>query len=167
MFWENNYEQIFKDYKYTVKCNNKHPELDRNLAKPLILLDGFYNETLDKYRFVSAYVKNDTLLYVLKYNILKILLERGIIGEDELKGRNLLPILDFPVNVVDYPNLIYHRHNGSIINSYRMEWSPGYYSFSFNEIILFNILRTVYGNPYDIVNICIEEYEKLNRSLKF
>lgn len=168
MFWDKyfNYEQIFDNYNHTIQFNNKHPELERQLSKPLILLDGFHNDVFDKYRMVSAYVKIDSFLYVLKYNILKILLEKNLIDPNELNENNLLPIIIFPVNIIDYPNLVYHRHNGEIINQYRLDWCPGYYAFIFNEIILFKIIKTLSNYKFEIAEICSNEFQKLTNSLK-
>lgn len=46
----------YKNYNYTTQIDNRHPEMDRQLSKPLILLGGFHNEFQDKYGIVSAYL---------------------------------------------------------------------------------------------------------------
>jgi len=156
----------YKNYNYTTQIDNRHPEMDRQLSKPLILLSGFHNEFQDKYGIVSAYLKSHSFCYVLKYNILKTLERENLISLDELHEANLRQIILFPVNVLSYPKLIYNRHNGEIINYYKLDWCPGYFSFIFNDIILLNILKTISNNSNQIANICLNELEKLLIKIK-
>jgi len=152
-----------ENYKINYKFDNTHPELQKKSSNPLILLNGFFNQDIDKYRIVNANIKINSFCYILKFNILKKLLDLGYIKNDEC---DMNCYISFHVSELDYPRLIYFRHDGEIIKKFKLEWSPGYFSFSFNDTLLFRILRTVSNYTKEIVSICNEEISNCIKSLQ-
>ena len=163
-----NFKEKFEKYNYTLNVNNIFPNSNKKFKKPLILLDGWYNNKVAKKDFKYAYIKEDSFLYVLKFNIIKKFIENNLINLNDLTEDNLTPHLIVVILYYTYPKLVYYKNQGTIINDYKIEISPGYISLLLNNSSsIFNIFTKFNSNKmYEMYNICNEEIKLLMKNLE-
>ncbi len=159
------YTKILEEYVYTNEVDNKFPDSDLKISKPLIILDGWYTEKKFEKNYKYALIKQNTFLYVLKFNIMNSILENKL--ADDISEENIAPYITFYVNDLTYPNLKYCKLNGEIVSNYNIDYSPGYIAFTINDSLILPILsRTTSNHIRKIRQICNEEYIKLQNKIK-
>lgn len=159
------YKNILDEYTYSETIDNRFPDSDQKITKPLIVLDGWYTDIKFEKNYKHALIKPNTFLYVLKFNILKTILEKKLV--EDIAEENIVPYVTFYVNDLTYPNLKYCKFNGEIISKYNIDYSPGYIAFILNDSLIFRILsKTLSSNIREIRKVCNEEYMKLQQIIK-
>lgn len=162
------YIKLFNDYFYTENIVNNYPKSEIVISRPLIVLDGWYlGKGKPNDSIIYAYIKENSFLFVLKYNILKRLLELNLINQQEINEVNITPYIGMSKINIAFPSLVYYKYHGAIIDDYKFEFSRGYVSITINEILIYPILpRTNSNQMWQISEICKDEMRKLKQKLK-